>query len=236
MGEYLTLASGRDDIEIEYFNHAWLQPSLIARIRGNGASANEIVIVGGHVDSTSSGSRAPGADDDASGSVTVLEIFRVLAATPDFKPSRTLEFHGYAAEEVGLRGSQAIAQAYVNEGKVVVAMLQLDMTGYVRTGTTPTMGVMTDYTNSAVTAFIRQLITTYTNTPGVNTACGYACSDHASWYRAGYPSSFVFESLDENSNPYIHSVNDVVSRLDFDHILEYAKLGLSFLVELSYPE
>jgi len=38
-----------------------------------------IVVLGGHIDSIASGGasgRAPGADDDASGSSTVLEVFR----------------------------------------------------------------------------------------------------------------------------------------------------------------
>lgn len=35
---------------------------------------------------------APGADDDGSGTVTILEAYRALLAS-DFKPSRPLEFH-----------------------------------------------------------------------------------------------------------------------------------------------
>ena len=39
------------------------------------------------------------------------QVFRALIKA-QFVPDRTVEFHAYAAEEVGLRGSQAIAQAY----------------------------------------------------------------------------------------------------------------------------
>jgi leucyl aminopeptidase len=231
--QYTTYAVGRDDIEIIDFQNTYLQPSIIARIQGVGPSADEVVIIGGHVDSTSSSGAAPGADDDASGSSTVLEIFRVLAEQ-NFKPQRTLEFHGYAAEEVGLRGSQAIVQQYLNQGIVVAAMMQLDMTGYHPASTTPTIGIITDYTNPALSAFVRALVDTYTTTPWRNTQCGYGCSDHASWYRAGYPASFPFEGLFSNSNPNIHTSRDLLSVLDLDHAFEFAKLGLSFLVELSY--
>jgi leucyl aminopeptidase len=103
-------------VDVEQYVHGWPQRSIIGRITGSKAP-NEIVIIGGHIDSTSSGSTAPGADDDASGSSTVLEIFRVLATDPRFTPERTIEFHGYAAEEVGLRGSQEIADSYAAEGK-----------------------------------------------------------------------------------------------------------------------
>jgi len=232
--QYNIFAGERNDIEVTKFVHTWQQPSIIARILGTSAS-DEIVIVGGHVDSTASGGIAPGADDDASGSATVLEVFRVLA-TSGFRPERTIEFHGYAAEEVGLRGSQAIAQSYLNEGKNIVGMLQLDMTGYVRPNTARRIGTVTDFTNPALTTFIRAITDEYSLTPWQNTACGYGCSDHASWFRAGYPSAFVFEGLFGNSNPYIHTANDIIDHLDFDHSLEFAKIGLGFAVELSFLE
>ena len=43
--------------------------------------------------------QAPGADDDASGSATILEVFRTMMKNR-FEPDRTVEFHAYAAEEV----------------------------------------------------------------------------------------------------------------------------------------
>jgi len=216
------------------YAHTWPQPSIIGRIEGTVAS-NEIVIIGGHIDSISSGATAPGADDDASGSSTVLEVFRVLTQQ-GFRGERTLEFHGYAAEEVGLRGSQVIANAYAQQGKDVVAMLQLDMTGYVRSGTNPTIGIITDFTNAALNAFIRKLVTEYTDANWANTACGYACSDHASWNRAGYVDGFTFEATFSNSNPNIHTVRDTISLLNKNHALEIARFALSFMVELSYAE
>ena len=71
--------------------------------------ANEVIVIGGHIDSISlarASGTAPGADDDASGIATITEVARVLLQA-DYRPARTLVFMGYAAEEVGLRGSQA---------------------------------------------------------------------------------------------------------------------------------
>jgi leucyl aminopeptidase len=233
VGQYRSYIGSRTDIAVEYYTHTWAQPSVIARIRGT-TKPDEIIILGGHIDSTASGSTAPGADDDASGSSTVLEVFRALAAN-GFLPERTIEFHAYAAEEAGLRGSQAIATTYANNGINVVAMLQFDMTGYVGSGT-PTIGVVTDYTTPVLTTFVRALISEYTNLPFTNTACGYACSDHASWNRQGYTDAFVFETTFANSNPYIHTPNDLRSRLSQTHCVEFAKLGVGFAIELSYAE
>jgi len=237
--QYSFYATGKSHIQVETYSHAWAQPSVIARIIGS-TRPDEIVVLGGHIDSTSNGATAPGADDDASGSSTVLEVFRVLADST-FRPERTIEFHAYAAEEVGLRGSQDIAQYYASSGQNVVAMLQFDMTGYVRAGVTPTIGVVTDFVSPQLTEFVRRLVTTYItseqpNRSWTNTACGYACSDHASWYRSGFPDAFVFESIFSNSNPYIHTPNDQLVRLSKPHMHLFGMLGVSFAVELSYQE
>jgi len=232
--EYARLAAenNRDDVTVQFFPHSWLQPSVIARIQGTGPDAGELVIIGGHEDSIAGGpaGRAPGADDDGSGSCTLLTIFKALMES-GFTPSRTVEFHAYAAEEVGLRGSQAVAASYQREGKDVYAMMQFDMTMYA--GAIPRIGIVTDFVNTALTDYLRLLVDSYSQLEWVNTRCGYACSDHASWTNAGYPSSFPFESAFGNSNPYIHSANDVINHLSMAHGLEFAKVGLAFVVELS---
>lgn len=84
---------------IHLFQHTWKQPSIIVKIKGssqNATIAKEVVILGAHEDSLNYRQRtrpAPGADDNASGSITILEAFRIIAQSK-FKPARTLEFHG----------------------------------------------------------------------------------------------------------------------------------------------
>ena len=79
------------------------------------------------INSRDTSGRAPGADDDGSGSVNLLEAFRVLV-TSGFQPESPVEFHWYAGEEAGLLGSQAIARDYKAKNIEVKGMLQLDMT------------------------------------------------------------------------------------------------------------
>jgi len=78
------------------------QLSVILRREGSNNPNRQVVIIGGHLDSIAgSNVRAPGADDDGSGTVTVMEAARAfLAAGTD--NALTLEFQLYAAEEVGL--------------------------------------------------------------------------------------------------------------------------------------
>jgi len=42
---------------------------------------------------------------------------------------------------------------------------------------------------------------------------------------AGYQAAYVADEIIKDSSPYIHSPDDTVSTLDFDHILEHVKVG-----------
>lgn len=77
----------------------------------------------------------------------------------------TIEFHWYAAEEGGLLGSQAVFANYKNSGKVVKAMLQQDMTGYVKPGVKEAVGVITDYVDAGLTDFIKKVVTAVSSGP-----------------------------------------------------------------------
>ncbi|OCH88312.1 peptidase [Obba rivulosa] len=222
-------------ISIEEFSHNWAQSSIIVRINGS-SSDDDVVIIGAHQDSTNTWPflPAPGADDDGSGSMSILESYRALLAA-DFRPQRTVEFHWYSAEEGGLLGSQAIARDYEARSVNVIAMSQYDMTAWVKRGTREEVGIITDFVNSELTEFNKNLVDAYLDIPYVETKCGYACSDHASWGKAGYPSVFTIESTFEDSNHYIHSVNDrmdISDEFSFTHMREFSKLAVAFAIEL----
>ncbi|KAH8106205.1 hypothetical protein BXZ70DRAFT_918624 [Cristinia sonorae] len=227
----------QDQIAINEFPHAWGQNSIIVRINGSSATDDSVVIIGAHQDSTNMWPflPAPGADDDGSGSVTILESYRALIAA-DFRPVRPVEFHWYSAEEGGLLGSAAIAKAYEARSANVHAMSQFDMTAWVKRGTREEVGVITDYVDPSLTEFNKKLVQEYLDIPYVETECGYACSDHASWAKAGYPSIFTIESTFGNSNKNIHSANDrydISPEFSFSHMLEFSKLAVAFAVELA---
>ncbi|THG98571.1 hypothetical protein EW026_g3651 [Hermanssonia centrifuga] len=226
----------QDVISISEFKHSWGQNSIIARINGTSSTDDSVVILSAHQDSTNMWPflPAPGADDDGSGSVTILESYRALIAS-NFRPVRPVEFHWYSAEEGGLLGSQAVAAAYADRSANVYAMSQFDMTAWVKAGTREEVGIITDYTDNSLTEFNKKLVDLYLDIPYVETKCGYACSDHASWGKAGYPSTFTIESSFENSNKHIHSTQDridISEEFSFDHMLEFSKLGVAFAIEL----
>ncbi|KJR84375.1 bacterial leucyl aminopeptidase [Sporothrix schenckii 1099-18] len=231
-------------ITVEHFPHPWGQNSIIARIPGQ---TNRTIVVGAHQDSINlflpSILAAPGSDDDGSGTVTILEALTALLQSEDIKAGKapnTVEFHWYSAEEGGLLGSQAIFSAYEKAGHDVRAMLQQDMTGYAQgtldAGQVESVGVIVDYVDPALTEFIKKVIVAYCDIPFVETKCGYACSDHASASKAGYPSAFVIESSFELSDKHIHSTDDLIKYLSFDHMLQHARMTLGFVYELAFAD
>lgn len=231
------MATGRSDITVTQFAHTgYPQKSVIFTIAGTDNAA-QVVVLGGHLDSTiGSGtgetSRAPGADDDASGIASMTEALRAMIAS-GYKPRRTINMIGYAAEEVGLRGSQAIAQNFKANNVSVVGVMQLDMTNY--KGAANDIYIFTDYTDSLQNDFVGKLITAYQPTLTIGyDRCGYGCSDHASWTAQGYPASMPFEATMSSSNRSIHTVNDTyaTSGNQANHALKFARLAASFAMEL----
>ncbi|KAL2356551.1 leucine aminopeptidase 1 [Cryomyces antarcticus] len=242
VNETLAAAGALDHgASVKAFEHPWGQSSIIATIPGK---SNKTVVIGAHQDSINlflpSILAAPGADDDGSGTVTILETLRVLLMSSDIvhgRANNTVEFHWYSAEEGGLLGSQAIFSSYERAGRDVRAMLQQDMTGYthatLQAGEPESVGVITDYVNPALTDFIKEIITAYCDIPYILTKCGYACSDHASASKAGYPSAFVIESDFKYSDKKIHTTEDKLEFLSFDHMLQHARLTLGLAYELA---
>ncbi|KAK3352581.1 hypothetical protein B0T25DRAFT_590446 [Lasiosphaeria hispida] len=237
-------AGAEDRVFAEHFPHSWGQNSIIATIPGK---TNSTVVIGAHQDSINlwlpSVLAAPGADDDGSGTVTILEAFRVLLQSEDIvkgNHENTIEFHWYSAEEGGLLGSQAIFTTYEKAQRDIKAMLQQDMTGYVtrtlQAGKVESVGVIVDFVDPSLTDFIKKVIVEYCDIPFVETKCGYACSDHASASKAGYPSAFVIESAFEYSDNHIHSTEDLSKYLSFDHMLQHARLTLAFGYELAFTD
>ncbi|KAJ7461690.1 peptidase [Mycena galericulata] len=227
-------------IDIEAVKHPWKQNSIIIRINPPTAlDSDPITILGAHIDSINHAGitmPAPGAGDDGSGTVTILEAYRALLLT-NYIPVSPLEFHFYAGEEGGLLGSQAIASRYESAGKSVKGMIQFDMTAWHAAGTREEIAVMTNYVDPSLTEFQILLIERYLDIPWVKDQYpARASSDHASWTKAGYQACHPLEARFKNANPNVHTVNDridISSQFSFDHMLHFSKLAVAFAIELS---
>ena len=235
-GRWKELAAKIPGATVELFSHdGWKQPSVVLTIPGS-EKPDEIVILGGHLDSINGwgnqDSRAPGADDNASGIAVLTETVRILA-DGGFRPKRTIQVMGYAAEEVGLRGSQDIAEKYASAGKKVVGVIQYDMSNF--KGSDEEIFLLTDNVDATLSAFVGQLIDAYVGVKRSTTECGYGCSDHASWTKSGFPSAMAFEASFDGMNHKIHTADDTLgtSGGDASHSVPFAKLAVAFAVELA---
>lgn len=230
--ETMAKDSGHDDVKVYYVaTGGYSQPSIVAKF---GDSNEPAIVIGGHMDTLSSSYELkPGADDDGSGSVTVLGVARTILNS-HLKFKRPIYFIWYAAEEMGLVGSSYVVRDFQEKNIAVDAVIQFDMTGY-REKNDPTIWLMQDNVNLPLTKFIGELVKTYVKTPTNTTRCGYGCSDHASWTDAGYKSSMPFETQMNHEDPYIHTSGDKMDYLSLEHITNFAKLGTAFAVELAEP-
>lgn len=95
--------------------------------------ASEVVVISAHFDHVgfrppvNGDSIANGADDDASGTVAVIEAARIMAAGP--RPKRTVLFAAFTGEEAGTLGVRWYTQKPILPIERHVADLQVEMIG-----------------------------------------------------------------------------------------------------------
>jgi hypothetical protein len=112
--------------------------NVVATIQGS--DPNRFIVVSGHYDSRNGSDAdttgdAPGANDDGSGTVAVLEAARAIRAALDNRvPRASIRFVCVAGEEQGLYGSRAMATDDRQAGRDVFAMLTNDIVGGVGGG------------------------------------------------------------------------------------------------------
>ncbi|MCH6231780.1 M28 family metallopeptidase [Microbacterium sp. CFH 31415] len=96
------------------------QQNVIAELPGR--NADNVVMAGAHLDSVPAG---PGINDNGSGSAALLEVAESMRKV---KPQNTVRFAWWAAEEVGLVGSQAYVDGLSQAEKDRIALyLNFDM-------------------------------------------------------------------------------------------------------------
>jgi leucyl aminopeptidase len=224
------LEVGISDVALDSFsyNSTW-QKNVIATIPGTVNPSAEI-IVGGHLDSYSSNlQQAPGADDNASGAVAALEMARVLIQA-NYQPRLTLRFIGFAAEEVGLRGSADYAQKARSQNRDIRVMMNYDMIGYKIPGQAERPLYLVWYPGSESFSNLHALMaTTYTTITPYLTTSYRSSSDSWSFYQQNYNTVFCIE---RNFSPYYHSPSDLLQYIDPQFAQDVVKSGLAMLLTL----
>jgi len=106
-------------------SHTW---NVLAKIEGT-MKKDQIILLSAHLDhlGVKNGKTYPGADDDASGTVAVMELARALAKGP--KPRRTIVFALFGSEEAGLIGARYFLKHPTFDLQDIAANLEFEMIG-----------------------------------------------------------------------------------------------------------
>lgn len=186
----------------------------------------QVVIAGAHYDSRSTRitdptQRAPGADDNGSGSAHILELARVFAENR-LSFEYTVQLVLFCGEEQGLVGSRAYATHLADTGVSVLAMFNADMLAYRLPNTERTVGMKDRYVADWLLAVANDLARQYVPDLLVGSSAS-CCSDHQSFTENGFPAIGYFENEGSASDyPHYHQSSDL---LDLDVLdLELAKL------------
>lgn len=230
---FLASGAGIANFSVSTVDHSAVlstrQQSVVAKIVGT-SDPDHTIVIGAHLDSINSSNNndAPGADDDASGVATIAAMIRALAQS-GATLQRTVEFHAYAAEEVGLEGSRHIAETYADAGRTIVGMMQLDMTSFSSQEGDSTIWLISNNTHPNLRRSLKDLMHTYLNGGFAEGTLAGGTSDHEAWTSFGFPAVFPFENP-QDYNTALHTANDTSTTANnYPLATRFAQLGLAFL-------
>ena len=181
---------------------------------------DEVVVISGHYDHLGlvDGTIYPGADDNASGVSSVLEVAQAfsLLSAKGIRPKRSVAFVAFTGEESGLLGSKYfVANSPLGKAKVVVD-INLDMVGrkeedaptseYVY-ATTATEGAPL---YSLVDSESRRERSVQLQVKNGNFEY-FVGSDHYNFYKAGIPCVLLFKGIHKD----YHTPSDTPEKLDY---------------------
>ena len=193
------------------------------------------ILIGAHYDTVP---ESPGADDNASGLVVLLEVASRLSQTPLARPIWLVAF---CLEEQDRLGSQAFAARLKTEGRELAGAIILECVGFARTEAetqqappgvpiaVPTRGdFLAMVGNEASNALVLQLEqeprlkTLSLLVPGQGEAIPHTRrSDHASFWDAGY-SAIMLTDTANFRNPHYHRETDTMDTLNLQFLSSVA--------------
>jgi len=186
----------------------------------------EIVIIGAHYDhigmmqAVAGDSIANGANDNATGTASVLEIARLMKQM-DFN-RRTVVFALFSAEEKGLLGSKHLAKRMKKEGFDVVAVLNFEMTGTPMIDQ-PYAAYLTGYDMSNMGDVFNSKSLDGKATGKLEKAAEFNLfkrSDNYPFFQEFNVPAQTFSTFDFTNFDHYHKVGDEFSQVDTDHMAQ----------------
>ncbi len=210
--------------------------NVVAEVPGNDpALKDQYIVVGAHYDhlgmgGPGSGSRMPdtiavhnGADDNASGTASVIEMAEKMASEKNNK--RSVIFVAFGAEEMGLLGSKAFTANPPVAIDKIVAMFNLDMVGRLDSASNA-LSVGGTKTAKETEDILNKL------NPGFSLSFsgeGVGPSDHASFYLQDIPVIY----LNTGAHADYHTPRDDAEFINFEGIKKVDDYCYALLTEVA---
>lgn len=193
--------------------------NVIGVLEGEGPLSDETIVIGAHYDHVGyggQGSLAPdsrevhnGADDNASGTVALIELARRFGSR-ETAPPRRLVFIAFTAEELGLIGSAHYVKNPVFPLDKTVAMFNMDMVGRLEEDKLTVFGTGTS-------SRWKSLVISEGEAAGFKLSLqpeGFGPSDHSSFYGKKIPVLHFFTGTHAD----YHRPTDDVEKINVDGI------------------
>jgi len=229
----LGLSAGYQDWDA---SHA---PNAIGTLEG-AIDPTRVYVVIGHVDDLPSSGAAPGADDNASGTVNVLESARALGC---WATRSTVKFVACTGEEQGLLGSDAYAADALLRGEDIRGVINMDMIGWEGNGAPDPENL--DLNFNGPSQWLGEAFAAAAMTYGTGLAVdAFYCpslnaSDHAPFWERGYPAVCGITDNEGycghgGNYPYYHQSNDTLANCgDRQFFYSVVRTSVATLAELA---
>ena len=187
---------------------------------------NEFVILGAHYDHIGTAKTvngdviANGANDDASGTVAVLEWAKYFSKTKSNK--RSILFTLYSAEEMGLKGSGHLAERLKKMNIDLYTMINFEMIGVPRSNH-EIMAILSGYEKSNMA----KKLNSYAGSeiigffPKAKEFQLFMRSDNYPFYQEFKVPSHAISTFDFTNFDYYHHVDDEADKMDFNHMTNF---------------
>ncbi|MGQ9675231.1 MAG: M20/M25/M40 family metallo-hydrolase [Chloroflexota bacterium] len=152
----------------------------------------------------------PGANDNGSGSGTMLEVARVLSG---YQPRRTMEFISSTAEEGVTQGVWAYIQAHKDDLRQMKALIDLDMFGVGGRLNLVDIGLWPDREPLKHTEWLMQMLEEIADDLGYQLGrmtAGWGVAESGRFLAEGVPSAWFWRPDDM----YYHSIHDTPDKID----------------------
>jgi aminopeptidase YwaD len=198
-------------------SHTW---NAMARLTGADAKQRaEVIVLGAHLDHVGRRETAAGddkifngADDDASGTVAVMELAAAIAAGP--RPKRTIVFGLFGSEEAGGFGAGYFVDKPVVAHDAMIAQIQFEMLGRSDSLVPPDHLWLTGYERSNLGAELAKRGARLVQDPRPDQSF-FTRSDNIRFARKGIVAHTVSSF---NLHKDYHQVGDEVSKIDLAHM------------------